>query len=298
METREPAKILALSLISAAPLFFFGRFLAGLITQPELIITTTTYLTETVGLFLILIFCGATLTLAPSATTKTDQLFLAGVLPTLALFLPQLLLAHGPILIPIFSALIFFLSDLKLNFDIRSSIRNTVKLKGMRLYPTPLKGLVFALALIASLTAGASYQLKIEREGFRIPDPILDSILNRITPTLQNQLENPMKKQPVPTAGNLNWNAKTPHEGREVDPTKAMSELRKNIAERLNAMIAPYEKFVAPTIAVLFFFTVHFLGRLTLLISPLITTLGVKILLAAGFLHKERETVEVERLRL
>jgi len=328
-------KILALSLISAIPTYFLGKFLANLIAVPESIFEVFTNIPSTATLILVLAGSAAFLSLVPSFNPKNGEIILAALAPTLGFAVPQILFWGKNFFAAGISIFLFLVATIKLGFNLRSGIQSRIKIKVGELYSPKIKGLFLALSLIFSLSFGLTYFLKIEREGFKIPNLILDKAMEVVIPILEQQLGEQLERQLgerfsarlgvegqeeilkflkkelgetlkegegrqkfglTPENLNLEKIGITP-EGK-LDLSEAFSEMKTELTSQIEKMVAPYQKFIAPLLAIFLFFTLHFLGRIATLFCPIIIALILKIFSLTGFSRIEKEMVEAERLKL
>lgn len=335
MKNQALVKILVLSLISAIPTFFLGKILANLSANPGAILAIFINIPTIIMLLLTLAASAAFLSLVPSFNPKNEEIILAAIAPTLSFAAPQILFLGENFFVIGITTFLFLVATVKLGSSLRSSIQSRIKIKVWELYPSKIKGLFLAISLIFSLSFGITYFLKIEREGFKIPDIILDQALDLVVPIFENQLGQQIEQQfgerfteRVGIEGqeeilkflrkelgetlregegrqqfglspeNLNLEKiKITPEGK-LDLSEALSGMKQELKTQIEKMVAPYEKFIAPLLAVLLFFSLHFLGRIAVIFCPMVIALVLKIFSQTGFTKVEKEMVEAERLRL
>ena len=338
MKNQTLLKLIALSLISAIPAFFLGNFLASLNTRPESLIIVSTNLIELAKLLLILITSGAALCLLPSFNLTKQELAAAAVIPTISFAVPQLISNPSKIglLLVIISGILFFAAIFKLGLEIRSGVRNTLKIRVGETYPAKIKSFFLAIALILSLNFAASFFIKMERAGgIQIPDKLVEEVITPFIPLLENQLGEQIEQQFGKqfeeklgiqgeerilqflgeelketlkegegrqrfglTPENLNLDKmKISPEGK-LDLSEAVPELSTVLKKQIETFIAPYQRYLVALVATSLFLGIHFLGRIAVCFCPPLTALSLYILKLTKFTRVEKEMVEAERLKL
>lgn len=312
-------KVLIKKLIFA-PLFLLFFALTNFYLQP-LLGSTDLILSLNSDLFIHLIILGILLML-------TSSLFV--IFSSLAqdwkLILPVVILAQT---LPI----IFFSSYtglvLTTGFLISFALTSILLLNKLKTYLTfspssllvpSVKTLAFYLSLSISFAYYLSANLEISKNGFEIPDSLIEASLKisspnptvkdvkliAQTPTLtpeQIQLlrQNPdlLRKQGIDpkVLDTLDQQTKPINKlANPASPNPSPDLIKKLVKDQLQTVLKPYQGWVAPVLALLFYFTLSFLlSILSLVISPLIWLIFY-ILEKSGFTKYTTETREVKKL--
>ena len=336
MSNQTLPKLIALSLLSAVPVFFLGSFLAHLNSNPESFILISTNLIEIVKLLLILATCGTALCLPPSFNITKQKLAVAAVIPTIGFIIPQLTLNRIGLLLAIISGGLIFAAIFKLGLEIQSGIKNTLKIRVGETHPPRIRSFFLTVALIFSLNFAANFFIKTEQTGgFQIPDKLLEEVITPFIPLLENQLGEQIERQfgkqfeeRLGVAGeeeilrflgeelretlgegegrqqfgltpeNLNLDKIKISPKGKLDLSGAVTDLAAALNKQIKTFVTPYQKYIAVLAAVGLFLSIHFLGRVALLFCPPLIALSLYIFKLTKFARMEKETVEAERLRL
>lgn len=327
-------KIVALSATSAVPIFFLGKTLAGFSPDLGTLFLFVTDLPLTISLLVIFVWSAALLSLLPSFNLERNAMILTVILPTITFVIPQFLgkLPNLPLIL--LGAGILTVALLRLGFSIRATIVSRVKLHVWEIFPAKVGGLMTALALIFALVYGGNYYLQINHKGFSVPDAVLDKAFDLAAPIIEKQLASQieqqfdaafrqagitdeaaklqfLKSEAIETLGegqgrqeigltpeNLDLGKITITPEGKLDVSQILADMKPKLKAEIETALTPYQKFIPPVAGVLIFLTLHFLGRLAALLSPIFIYLLIKILTLSGFVQVKKEMVEAERYRL
>lgn len=167
------------------------------------------------------------------------------------------------------------------------------------------------LLIVISLTFYQANQNRIQTEGFKIPDSLIETSLKlsgagqssseEVTPTLpqisaeQLQLlkQNPQLLAQYGLDPSILDQIETPSQGK---PSSTQDFLKSAVQNQMDSLTAPYIWLIPIILAVVFFFSLKWLASLVaLLFHPLIWFI-FWILEQSGFIHFETEMREVKKL--
>lgn len=194
-----------------------------------------------------------------------------------ALFSPSVKQLAGFLILGL--SLIYYLSINSLiqqqGFQIPDSLIDTA-LKFTPQPNLPVQGFKYDRRLVAQLPQITSEQLELLKKNPEVLKQynIDPKMLENITP------QTPSKTNKSPAASSLNMN----------------DLLKQTVKDQVQTIIKPYQSFIPPLLAALFFFTLHSLLSLaSVFLNPLLWLI-FKILEKSGFIHFETEMREAKKL--
>lgn len=303
-----------------APLFlvFFG--LLNFYLQP-ILGSTNLIFSLNLDLFIQLLILGALLI----ATSSLFVIF-CSLAQDWKLILPVLILSQviPIILIPYQIGLVLavgFLISLSLTYTLLSNkLKTYLTFSPTTLLVPSIKTLTFYLSLSISFAYYLSANLEISKNGFQIPDSLIEASLKISSPNPAVKGVKYIAQTPAFTPEQIELLRQNPDPLREqgIDPkvldtldqqTKPTYKLaspaslnpspdllKKLVKDQLQTVIKPYQGWIAPILALLFYFTLSFLlSILSLVISPIIW-LTFYLLEKSGFIRFEKEMREVKKM--
>lgn len=142
------------------------------------------------------------------------------------------------------------------------------------------KGQGVLLATLALLLCGSLYihcTDYIEREGFSIPDPYMDILMEQTVKQVEDQVPEIMRPLIMPTFE---------------------EEFRDTIGELFEQIMAPYEKLIPLTIASTLFFSLSTITNLLAFVPNAAVSQVVSLLVSLGIVKVVSKEQEVERLTI
>lgn len=141
------------------------------------------------------------------------------------------------------SAVLMGVSLLISFIGLENKMKNYLTFQPTTLFIPSIKQLAGLLIISLSLTYYLSINSEISKNGFQIPDSLIDTAL-KLTPQAPQELN---------VQGNLN------------------DLLKKTVKDQFQTMLKPYQSFIAPILALLFFFSLQaFVAIISIFLSPLI----------------------------
>jgi len=330
-------KLAALALTAAVPFFFLGRLFLTFCARPELVLGTELIKSGQIGgVLLLLLAIGLFSSILPALSPNTTSLALSALLSSSTFLLPLLLEKTVRPAVSLALVATVFLALLFSTTQIAGEIKNYIKVSPTKIFPPNVRRLLFLLALGLSVGFGFQYSQKIQREGFTLPESLVNQALTPVIKILETQLGNQIEQQfgekfeaqigtrdqeeilkflrgeLTETLGeggggrqqfgltpeNLNLEEIEIGPGGKLDLSKATSGMKENLMKQIGTFIDPYIKFVPIIAALALFAFLQFLGLIaTYLVAPLITAV-VWLLKKVGFAYLEEEQVTVERLKI
>lgn len=171
-----------------------------------------------------------------------------------------------------------------------------------------IKLLVMLVTIAISLVYFFNIRASIEQNGFEIPDSLIDTALKLSPadvsvesvpqlPISQNQI-NELKKNPdlLKQYGLDPKILDTLNQPAKKATSAANDIIKKTIKDQVAAMVKPYLGFVAPVMAILFYFTISTFTSLLMIFVYVFLWLIFYILEQTKFIHFEKEMREVKKL--
>lgn len=337
MSNKNWPKLAALALTAAVPFFFLGRLFLTFCARPELVLGTSLIKSGQLGgIFLLLLAVGLFSSLLPALSPNTLPLALSALLSSSVFLLPLLLEKTINPVVSLALAIFLFLILIFSATQITSDIKNYIKFSPTKVFPAKVRRLLFLLAIGISTGFGFQYSQKIQREGFTLPESLVDQVLTPMVTLFETQLGNQIEQQFGDkfeaqigtrdqeeilkflreelaetlreggggrqqfglTPENLNLDKVEIGPGGTLELSEAVSGLQPKLKSQIGTFIAPYIKFIPVLAALALFSFLQLLGFITAyLVAPLITIV-IWLLKKTGFARLEKEQVEVERLKL
>lgn len=234
------------------------------------------------------------------------------VIPSvLVLSFSSLLLTNSPASIILASG--FFISFSLIFLLLNRESKTYLTFKPAALLTPPTKQLSTLIILVCSIAFFMLASQTISKQGFKIPDSIIDQALQFSTPPgSKSQEENPIDQLQIP-AEQLELLKQNPALLKQsgLDP-KILDQIGKPasgkksvntqdlvkplVQEQLQNIIKPYISFIPIVLAVLFFFSLQSIIALLSLFVPSIIWLIFLILEKTGFTKYTKEMREVKKL--
>ena len=329
-------KTLLLAALSAIPFYFLGRLFLTFCARPELVLGTSLIKSGQLGgILLLLLAIGLFSSLLPAFSPNTLPLALSALFSSSIFLLPLLIERTVRPAISLALATVVFLALIFNATQITSEIKNYIKFSPAKIFPSKVRRLLFLLALGVSTGFGFQYSQKIQREGFALPESVINTALGPIVAILENQLggqieqllgdkfeaqigtrdqedilkylkdetaetleEGQGRKQFGLTPENLNLDKVEIGTGGSLELSEAAAGLAPALKNQIDTMIAPYIKFIPILAGLALFSLLQLLGFVAAyLVAPLISVI-IWILSKTGFAHLEKEQVEVTRPKL
>lgn len=172
----------------------------------------------------------------------------------------------------------FFLSFLMTWFFLQKKLKNYLTFQASPLLMPSVKSLTTLIILVSSLVFYLNLSQSLEKNGFQLPDSLLDPIINMTTSGLPST---DLPQGPGPMF-NL--------------PLNPNDLIKGAVNSQIQSLIEPNLGFVAVVLAITFFVSLNFLASfLALLISPIISGIFL-ILEKTDFTKFEAEKREVKKL--
>jgi hypothetical protein len=225
----------------------------------------------------------------------------------------------------IFLAAIFLISLVCTNLYLQSRLKTYITFSTNSLVVSPTKALAKILILCISLLFFMNIKADIEKNGFHLPDSLIDTAISLSAPQGLDTIDGVQVKGAKYLAQNITLTPEqidllkqNPDTLRQfgVDP-KMLDQLNnqnlqfnpqnitqggtqtiaKNLIKtQVDTLLKPYLIFIAPLLALLFFGTVYSLASLIMLPLPLLVWLIFSILESSKFLSFQKEIREVKKL--
>lgn len=190
---------------------------------------------------------------------------------------------------------------------LEQKLKSYLDFKPTVLFKSSIKNLAWFLILISALAYYFVISNDISKNGFALPDSLIDTSLKFMpasttleqTPQLPQippeQLDALKKNPQLLKQYGLDPNLLDQYSKQQsATPPATESPVKKLIKEQLQTMIKPYERFIAPVLAILFYFSLtFFLSIFSIFISPLVW-LTFWILRKSGFIKfvEEQRTIK------
>lgn len=220
-------------------------------------------------------------------------------------------------------------------FVVSSKMNTYLTFSSTAILSPPVKQLTFFLILILSISYYLSANKQILEKGFEIPDSLIEGslklmpqmnipvqsvkyqkdLLAQIPQLTPEQIEllkqnpdllrqyniDPQVLDSLPASSTGASSTAQPSTGQpasnsKVTPSSSMDLIKPLVKNQLQSIIDPYQKFIPPVLALLFFLTLQsFTALLSILLSSFIW-LTFWTLEKVGFIHFETEMREVKKL--
>ncbi|MDO8429549.1 MAG: hypothetical protein Q7S88_02875 [Candidatus Daviesbacteria bacterium] len=215
-----------------------------------------------------------------------------------------------------------FLAIILIYFLLKRTLTTYLNFQPTVLLSPSVKTLSTLLALVISLGVYLALDQQIKQNGFALPDSLINSYLKSFTPKLPSFEDDQSTTSPKEasftqiTAEQLNLLKQNPEALKQygLDPGILDSLINKDVKgvadkpntqeplytrllkSQLESIVKPYTAYVAPTIGLLFFFSLKsVVSILSLILSPLILLIFY-LLEKSGFTKYQIETREVKKL--
>ncbi|MBI3485502.1 hypothetical protein HY025_01005 [Candidatus Daviesbacteria bacterium] len=183
----------------------------------------------------------------------------------------------------------------------------------LNFHPTTLltpsiKQLASLLIIIASIGYFLSINQDIEKNGFKIPDSLIDNALKFVPQSQNNDLNSLQNNLPGVSSDQLNLLKQNPSLLKQagIDPsllnnlsttqTSPSSLIKDTVNNQLQNIIAPYKQFIPFGLSLLLYFSLSFfLSIMELLLNPLIWLIFL-ILEKTNFIRFSIEMREVKKM--
>ncbi len=164
-------------------------------------------------------------------------------------------------------------------------LKSYLDFKPTTLFKPDVKSLARFLILISAVTYYLMISADIAKNGFQLPDSLIDSVI-KLTPGLNNSDLQSQQLPQIPQ-DQIDLLKKNPQllkqyglDAKALDQFSSTqnnskpqqtSSVKQLIKDQIQNMVKPYQGFIAPLLAILFYFSLTFFSSIfSLLISPLI----------------------------
>lgn len=174
-----------------------------------------------------------------------------------------------------------------------------------------VKALAAYLVLAISFAYYLSTNLEIAKNGFEIPDSLIEASLKISSPNPSVKGVKLIAQTPILTPEQIELLRQNPDllKQQGIDPATPTNKstdpassnpspdlIKKLVKDQLQSVLKPYQPWIAPILALLFYFTISFiLSILSLLISPIIL-LTFYLFEKSGFIRYELEERAVKKM--
>lgn len=206
-----------------------------------------------------------------------------------------------------------FLSFIFSYFLLKSTLKTYLDFKPAALLSPPVKNIASFLILTATVVFYLSANLDIQKNGFQVPDTLIDTSLNLVQPAQKTDTES----QPQLTKEQIDLLKKNPdllkqygldpklldtleaelqNTKQEKGTLSTQNSLKTVLKAQLNDILKPYINWIPILLALIFYFTlITFLQAVSIIFGPIIW-LTFYILEKTGFVVFATETRVVKKM--
>jgi len=329
-------KIIVLAALPAIPAYFLGKFIITIASSPQYIFLFLTDPLNIAKLFLILVLLGTLSVpiLSTNFQSQEQQWIPLGIIVA-GFALPQIALYPKAWILLTVSSLLFFLSLGWFRNGLIKTIENTIEIRGGRTFRTQIKYFYLIIAVVTALSfaTGHALELREKQVTLKIPEKLLERVVQPFVPVVEKQVGNQLEnlvgqqfEQKLNVSGRKEIleflkeeSGETLNEGSirqklgisperlekveitkdgNIDLSGALPGATQLLQQRIENILARYQEYVVVFLSTVLFLSAHFLGRLALIFSPVLTTILLAIFKKADIIKVTKETVEAERFTI